>query len=396
MCRTAVVDRRSMTPPCERRRGGAWFATIILCAASLSFAPGLAPALGAPPPENDGSPRADLQSYCGIQCLYQALRALGKEISFETLVNTKYVSSTKGSTVADLEAAAKDLGVYVEPLSRMTCAMLRQIHAPVILHVKSDLQAKEYNHWMLFMGTDAGKAKIYNGDQPATTIGFDEIDARWDGTGLLVSGAPVNTAGLWVAALSPYLLYAGAIAFVIGLLSLVEQRWRNVAESRRGAVVKCLAQAAGLLLIITGAGAAYRFTSDQGFLSSPAAVAAVQDNHFENFVPKMKTDEVARLLGGSDVVIVDARVPGDYNAGHLKGAINIPVDTPAKEVAQNLVHVPKTSRVIVYSHSSGCPYGGRVAREVMALGYHNVAIFKGGWIEWEKRHPSSGQLVQGG
>jgi rhodanese-related sulfurtransferase len=399
MCRTAVVDRKSITLPCKRRHGAAWFVTIAVCAALLSLAWGLAPAPGAPQADDDGSLRADLQSYCGIQCLYQALRALGREIPFETLVNTKYVSSTKGSTVADLEEAAKDLGLYVQPLSRMTCAMLKQIQAPVILHVKSELQAKEYNHWMLFMGTDGGKAKVYNGDQPAATLGFDEIDARWDGTGLLVSEAPVNTAGLWVAALAPYVLYAGVIAFVIGLLSLLEQRWKNAGDSRRRAVLRCVAQGAGLFFIIVAAGAAYRFASDQGFLSSPAAVAAVQDNHFENFVPKVKTDEIARLLGGSDVVVVDARVPGDYNAGHLKGAINIPVDTPAKEVARSLVHVPKTSRIIVYSHSSGCPYGGRVAREVLELGYHNVAIFKGGWIEWEKRHPPAGrpeQLVQGG
>src|SRR5260370_28036335 len=81
-------------------------------------------------PEEDKPPPAvrprGMESYCGVQSLYRALRALGKEVSFADLVKPEYISSREGSTVADLKKAATDLGGFLEPMSRMTSAMLQQ------------------------------------------------------------------------------------------------------------------------------------------------------------------------------------------------------------------------------------------------------------------------------
>src|SRR5262249_47381056 len=93
-------------------------------------------------------------AYCGVQSLYRALRALGKDVSLEDLIKPEYISSKQGSTVADLTKAGKDLGVFVEPVGHLTCGILRQVDCPVILHVKSDLSSTDYNHWVLFMGTE--------------------------------------------------------------------------------------------------------------------------------------------------------------------------------------------------------------------------------------------------
>jgi rhodanese-related sulfurtransferase len=322
--------------------------------------------------------------------LYRALRALGKEVSFADLVQPKYISSKKGSSVTDLQEAGSDLGVFVEPVGRMTCGTLRQVRVPVVLHVKFDLLSQDYNHWILFMGTEGGRAKIYDGDLPGTVMGFDELAARWDGTGLLVSDAPISRSGIWLTVISPLLLWVGLLSLAVGLLIQLERRWRTrgVMVSWAGSVRTSIGQAAGLVLMALAVMGAYRAGSDAGFMSSPAAIAAIQDAHFGSFLPKVKTAEMARLLDAPGVAIVDARFPSDFEAGHLKGAINIPIGSTSRECEKALAAVPKERRIVVYSHSNGCHFGDKVAKVLISLGYDNILLYRGGWVEWEKYDPS--------
>ncbi len=339
-------------------------------------------------------------SYCGVQSLYRALRALGKEVSFADLVKPEYISSKKGSSISDLKRAGEDLGVFVEPMSKMTCGMLRHVRVPVILHVKSELGAKDYNHWVLFMGIEGGRAKIYDGEQPWTEMDFEELAARWDGTGLLVSNSPVRTIGIRLIGIATLLFYAGLVAFVVGILFRIERRWKSEIKqpSWVTSVRSSVGQAVGLLLLALGAMVAYRAGSETGFLSNPAAIATIQNSNLGTFLPKVKVKEMARLLDTPGVAIVDARFPSDFNAGHLKGAINIPVDSSQGECQEALAAVPRDSRIVVYSHSNGCAFGDKVAQELISLGYHNILLYRGGWIDWEKHHPlisKSGKLVKG-
>jgi rhodanese-related sulfurtransferase len=328
-------------------------------------------------------------SYCGVQSLYRALRALGKSISFGDLLRPQYITSQQGSTVADLMKAAKDFGVFSEPMDRMTCGTLRQVNCPVILHVKSDLRSNDYNHWILFMGTERGKAKIYDGNLPATELKFDDLSARWDGAGLLVSDSPVDKTGIWLAAFCSFLLYAGLMAFALGILSLAERHWaRTEGKPFWGTVIRgSFGQAAGLLLFALCAAVAYRGAGNGFTLSSPPAIAAIQDSHFGTFLPKVKTEAMAALVETPGVAIVDARFPRDFQAGHLKGAISIPVDSSPESCEKAMAAVPKEYRLVVYSHSNGCHFGEEVAKVLISIGYRNILLYRGGWVEWKKHYP---------
>jgi len=375
---------------------------IRLGAGVLAFLPGLAwagadireaekPSAPTPPPR--------MVAYCGVQSLYRALRGLGKEIDYADLVKPEYISSRKGSSNADLKKAAEDFGATAEPMNRMTCAMLRQVDCPVILHVRFDLESNEYNHWVLFMGTEGGKAKIYDRYLPAAEIGFDELAARWDGSGLLISDSPIKKTGIWLAGVCPFLLYAGLAAFAVGVLVRIERRWRQTeAKASWTGAALSLGQAAGLVVIALGAAIAYRATSAEGYLSSRDAITAIQDSNFGSFLPKVKTEEMARLVDTPGIAVVDARFPLDFSAGHLPGAISIPVSSSTKRCEDAMSAVPKDHRIVVYSHSNGCPYGEKIAKKLISLGYHDIVLFRGGWVEWEKRHPlpaKSGELAQG-
>jgi rhodanese-related sulfurtransferase len=337
-------------------------------------------------------------SYCGIQSLYQAARSLGKEVEFAELAKAEYVGSKKGSSVYELEKAGRDLGLIVQPMTRMTFGMLRQAECPVILHVKPSVEAEEYNHWVLFMGTEKGSAKIYDGERPVISLEFDDLATRWDGVGLLVSDSPMSATRIRLTALGPFLLYAGLAAFAVGVLSRLERAWNEgrTTVSWTRSVFGSIGQAASLVLIAVGAMAAYRAGSNGGYLSNSAAIAAIQDSNFGTFLPKVTTKELTRLVEAPNVAIVDARFPHDFEAGHLQGAINIPVNTSPEASKRAMARVPKEYRIVVHSHSNGCHFDEKVAKQLMALGYQNVVNFSGGWIEWEKQHPPLPRLVQNG
>lgn len=74
----------------------------------------------------------------------------------------------------------------------------------------------------------------------------------------------------------------------------------------------------------------------------------------------------AHELVGQGATLVDVRSPDEYSAGHIQGAVNVPVG----ELAGKLGSIPKDKAVVVYCHS-----GMRSKRAAAALkeaGYTEV------------------------
>jgi rhodanese-related sulfurtransferase len=100
----------------------------------------------------------------------------------------------------------------------------------------------------------------------------------------------------------------------------------------------------------------------------------------------MEPAELAeRVRGGSPPVIVDVRSQGEYAAGHIPGAVNIPIRQLPKRL-DDLVG-DKSAEVIVY-----CQRGTRSdsAVEVLAkAGYTNVRELEGHLRGWRQAgHPT--------
>ncbi len=84
----------------------------------------------------------------------------------------------------------------------------------------------------------------------------------------------------------------------------------------------------------------------------------------------------------------------DYETGHLEGALSIPVDS--NDVYRHKVtnNIAKDTRIVLYCQSSGCQYAEKVAVRLIADGFTNISIYKGGWMDWmsknsEKKEKSS-------
>jgi rhodanese-related sulfurtransferase len=71
-------------------------------------------------------------------------------------------------------------------------------------------------------------------------------------------------------------------------------------------------------------------------------------------------------LQGSGASIVDVRQPSEYSAGHIKGALNIPLNNIAKITNK----INKDSDVIVYCLSGA--RSGSAVRQLKSMGYKKV------------------------
>ena len=86
------------------------------------------------------------------------------------------------------------------------------------------------------------------------------------------------------------------------------------------------------------------------------------------------------LDAGEPVIVVDVREIPEFEAGHIEGAIHIPL----RQLAKNLDRLPsdKNAPLAVI-----CRSGGRSSYGIMALwllGYRNLRNIAGGMLGWEK------------
>jgi len=111
------------------------------------------------------------------------------------------------------------------------------------------------------------------------------------------------------------------------------------------------------------------------------ALVEKQTVKFKSITPK----QVCDLLNDTTVVVLDVRTPGEYNGssgtnyGHLKRAINIPIQELEKRI--NELNGVKDKQILVYcSHSRRSP---RASYMLNTHGFNNVTNMSGGMSEWD-------------
>jgi len=265
-------------------------------------------------------------SICGLYCLYAAMQLSGHEVEPSELFKLEYVGSAKGSSLGELRNAAEDNGLYAEPIGKLTGRELHNCHYPVILHVKLTATSMDYNHYELFLGTENGQAKLFDPPNPVSLVPFCELAPQWDGNGLIVSAEPIDLGAVFAPARKRFILYA-AIVIAIILALYWAKRLVPVTLTNSRIKVMCLsiAQTTGFIILAVLIGMFYHFANGAGLLANANATASIQKAHQGNFIPKINEKKVHKLLN-TDTVFIDARLRGDYEAGHLEGAISVPVD----------------------------------------------------------------------
>ncbi len=110
----------------------------------------------------------------------------------------------------------------------------------------------------------------------------------------------------------------------------------------------------------------------------------------------VNSDYVLSKLNNSKIVLLDVRTKGEYNAGHISGAVNVDWNNllnsegtlkSVTELKSILKNIDKNKEIIVYCVSgTRASYMWFVLTDV--LNYPNVKLFDGSMIEWtHKRLP---------
>jgi rhodanese-related sulfurtransferase/DNA-binding transcriptional ArsR family regulator len=89
------------------------------------------------------------------------------------------------------------------------------------------------------------------------------------------------------------------------------------------------------------------------------------------------TDELLARLGRADAVLLDVRPRTEYDAGHLPGAVHIPLD----ELADRLGELPRDREILAYCRGQYCAMAHDAAR---LLASHGLSVRRAtdGVLEW--------------
>jgi rhodanese-related sulfurtransferase len=94
-------------------------------------------------------------------------------------------------------------------------------------------------------------------------------------------------------------------------------------------------------------------------------------------VETISRQELAERLGRGDVVLVDVRPRAEFDAGHIDGALSIPID----EFARRLAELPADHEVVAYCRGPFCAYAHDAVRQLHAAG-RDAKRLDVGWPEW--------------
>jgi rhodanese-related sulfurtransferase len=112
------------------------------------------------------------------------------------------------------------------------------------------------------------------------------------------------------------------------------------------------------------------------------AVAAVASNQASFGL--INTEELKKLLDdGTQMTVVDARNPEEYQEVHIKGAISI----PEKQFSEHLAQHPqdKSAKIVFYCNGIKCGKSKKAAQKAVEQGYSNVLVYAEGMPVWEEK-----------
>lgn len=111
-----------------------------------------------------------------------------------------------------------------------------------------------------------------------------------------------------------------------------------------------------------------------------AEVDRIVREHFEvrdALTPVGRDELLARVLAG-ETMVIDVRPEAEYQAGHIPGAINIPVD----ELSQHLESLPREQEIVAYCRGPYCMLAFEAVARLREAGYQARRL-EDGFPEWK-------------
>lgn len=316
---------------------------------------------------------------CGANCLYSILSFFGIEADYAKLLE-ECVDRPDGSTMRVLVDTARNYGLHVMPLSDMTLIDIQNSPYPAILYVKKTLNSFKYDHYEVFIPSDSREPILYDPPNESRKVDRLELEERWSGSAILLSHVPISTRFLWWPAVIRLGIIISVVGGIAGML-LVGERKIQHAQSRA-------AKSTSLQIAWIGVGALVAafcgntFLGD-GLISRRDEVAQAMKIVPEERFGATSGEELGRAREDG-AVLIDARFYQDFVAGHIDGALSVPVDTPDIEIRKRLDGMRRDVAIIVYCQSAACSFDTVIAQKLQYMGFEDVSIYKEGWVEWKR------------
>ena len=97
----------------------------------------------------------------------------------------------------------------------------------------------------------------------------------------------------------------------------------------------------------------------------------------EGLAGEMGRSALEPILASGDVVLIDVRPAIEFKAGHISGALSIPVE----ELPQRLESLPKDKKIVAYCRGEYCLFADEAVALLVQHGFDAVRL-EGGWPEW--------------
>lgn len=94
------------------------------------------------------------------------------------------------------------------------------------------------------------------------------------------------------------------------------------------------------------------------------------------------TDVGALLQKNNKIVVLDVRTPGEFNSGHLKGAINI--DLHQSDALNRISKLDKNATYLVYCRTKN--RSGVVVNNMIQNGFKDVYQMMDGMVGWNQNN----------
>lgn len=110
-----------------------------------------------------------------------------------------------------------------------------------------------------------------------------------------------------------------------------------------------------------------------------AEIGRLVDDYFSNAdrLEPVEPAELLRRVRSRDVVVIDVRPPEEYAAGHIAGALSVPLS----ELERRFAELPRRKRVVAYCRGPYCVLAAEAVRRLRTRGYHAERL-KEGFPEW--------------
>lgn len=156
---------------------------------------------------------------------------------------------------------------------------------------------------------------------------------------------------------------------------------------------KLLGEMAAIFLVAATVGIAWNhallyraWTGDAPVARADGAPAHLQ----ENLPLPLGLMQTKELYDRREALFVDARDAAAFAAGHIKGAVSLPVGEFAAGLPRFVARVKPDAALVVYCNGYDCHDSRDLGARLLRAGYRTVYVFEGGFPEWrDAGHPTA-------